>query len=303
MAASIHTVKGDKIFMNLEDLRVFIEVAKEGNITKTADNLNFVQSNVTAKIKRLEQNYETKLFYRHKHGVNLTSTGIILLSYAEQVLHLMNDAEKVLKNSSVPNGSLSIGSMETTAATRLPDILSVYHDQYPQVDLSLQTGATEDLIKSALNRKVEGAFVAGEVNNPELESMDVFQEELVLVSKVNALSSADYEQLKDETIIVFKSGCFYRDTFDKWLGSMGVRPTKIMELNTLDGVIGCVKAGLGISLLPKSVADSLYQNKDINWFTIPKKYGVIFTKFINHKEIVKTRAFSKFVSFIESTIP
>lgn len=288
--------------MNLEDLRVFMEVAKEGNITKTADNLNFVQSNVTAKIKRLEQNYETKLFYRHRHGVNLTSTGKILLSYAEQVLHLMNDAEKTLKYSSIPHGTLSIGSMETTAAIRLPDILSSYHDQYPQVELSLQTGATEALIESALNREIEGAFVAGEVTNPELESMDVFQEELVLVSKKDALSNASYKQLKNETIIVFKSGCFYRDAFEKWLESIGIRPRKIMELNTLDGVIGCVKSGLGVSLLPISVAESLYENKNINWFTLPKEYGVISTKFINHKDIVKTQAFNKFVSIIESTV-
>lgn len=109
------------------------------------------------------------------------------------------------------------------------------------MDLSLQTGATEDLIELALNREIEGAFVAGEVNNPELESIDVFQEELVLVSKMNVLSSADFEQLKNETFIVFKSGCFYRDTFEKWLGSIGIRPTKRMELNTLDGVIGCVR--------------------------------------------------------------
>ncbi|SEH67886.1 DNA-binding transcriptional regulator, LysR family [Halobacillus karajensis] len=288
--------------MNLEDLRVFTEVAKEANITKAAVRLNFVQSNVTAKIKRLEKIYNTKLFYRHKHGVDLTSSGKVLLNYAEQVLQLMGDAEKTLKNSSVPQGTLSIGSMETTTATRLPGILSTYHEQYPQVELSLQTGTTEELIKAALNRKIEGAFVAGEVNHPELEKINVFEEELVLVTKESVLSSTSFEQLKNQTFIVFKSGCFYRDTFEKWLGSKGIRTPKVMELNTLDGVIGCVKAGLGISLLPRSVVDNLNQSKNIKPFTLPQEYGVIPTSFINHKDIVKTQAFSKFVFHIESTV-
>ncbi|GIN92876.1 LysR family transcriptional regulator [Siminovitchia terrae] len=283
--------------MNIEDLRVFKEVAKEGNITKTANNLNFVQSNVTAKMKRIEQKYGTKLFYRHKHGVTLTSPGKILLSYTEQVLQLMDEVEKKLK-SSAPSGTLSIGTMETTAASRLPDILSVYHEQYPEVELALRTGTTEELIESSLNREIDGAFVAGEVNHPELEELEVFEEELVLISKKNILFSLDFNQLKNQIIIVFKSGCFYRGIFEKWLKSEGIIPTKIMELNTLDGVIGCVKAGLGIALITKSVADRLHQSENIKQFTLPKEYGMISTKFINHKDIVKTAAFREFMKGI-----
>ncbi|GGH86590.1 DNA-binding transcriptional LysR family regulator [Pullulanibacillus pueri] len=286
--------------MNLEDLRVFREVANEGNITKTAVNLNFVQSNVTAKMKRLEQKYETKLFYRHKHGVTLTSPGRVLLSYAEQILHLMDEAEKTLKTSGVPSGTLSLGSMETTAATRLPDILSTYHDHYPQVELSLQTGTTEELIKATLDRNIEGAFVAGGVNHPELEVTEVFAEQLILVSKENSLSSLEFDQLKDQTIIVFKSGCFYREVFETWLRSKGIRHARMMELNTLDGVIGCVKAGLGISLLTKSVADQLCKNDHIQQMRLPGEVSTISTKFINHREIVKTSAFHEFIKVIDS---
>ncbi len=287
--------------MNIEDLRVFKEVAKEGNITKTANNLNFVQSNVTAKMKRIEQKYGTKLFYRHKHGVTLTSPGKILLSYTEQVLRLMDEVEKKLKSSD-PSGTLSIGAMETTAASRLPNILSVYHEQYPEVDLALRTGTTEELIKSSLNREIDGAFVAGEVNHPELEEMEVFEEELVLISKKNILSDLDFSQLKNQIIIVFKSGCFYRDIFEKWLKSEGIIPTKFMELNTLDGVIGCVKAGLGIALITKTVADRFQQSENIKQFALPKEYGMISTKFINHKDIVKTAAFREFMETISVRI-
>lgn len=78
---------------------------------------------------------------------------------------------------------------------------------------------------------------------------------------------------------------------------------KMMELNTLDGILGCVEAGLGISLLPKSVVDKLDTNKNIKRITLPQEYGMVFTKFINHKNIVKTQAFDKFISLVESPIP
>ena len=280
--------------MNLEDLRVFKEVAKHANMTKAAESLNFVQSNVTAKMKRLEQKYKTKLIYRHKQGVELTSPGKMLLSYAVQTLQLMDDAEKSLKESHAPSGTLSIGSMETTTATRLPRILSGYHDHYPAVELSLQTGTTKELIKAALKREIDGAFVAGEVRHPNLVKTEAFEEELMLIAKKNSLSNAEFDQLDKQLFIVFKSGCFYRDTLEKWLESKGIIPTRMMELNTLDGIMGCVQAGLGVSLLPKTATDQLNQSKTITRFPLPEPYGKVQTWFIHHKDIVQTSAFCKF---------
>src|SRR5699024_9222478 len=105
------------------------------------------------------------------------------------------DAEKSLKESHVPSGTLSIGSMETTIATRLPRILSGYHDHYPAVELSLQTGTTKELIKAALKREIDGAFVAGEVRHPNLVKTEAFEEELMLIAKKNSLSNAEFDQL------------------------------------------------------------------------------------------------------------
>ncbi|NUU58999.1 LysR substrate-binding domain-containing protein [Paenibacillus agri] len=100
-------------------------------------------------------------------------------------------------------------------------------------------------------------------------------------------------------MIVFESGCFYRDTFEKWLRSKGISPSKLMELNTLDGLIGCVKAGLGISLLTKSAAKHLHQDENIKQFALPNEYAKVSTKFIYHKDIAKTCAFSEFIRVLD----
>ena len=132
--------------MNLNDLLTFKVVAEEKNISKAAEKLHFVQSNITAKIKRLEKTYETQLFYRHRYGVTLTSAGRTLLAYTEQILQLMDDSKKAITYAKTPTGTLAIGAMETTAAVRLPSLLATYKQKYPEVALALQTNSTNTLI-------------------------------------------------------------------------------------------------------------------------------------------------------------
>ncbi len=287
--------------MNLEDLYTFSVVAKEQNISKAAEKLNFVQSNITAKIQRLEKEYHTQLFYRHRHGVSLTSTGKTLLHYTEKILQLMEESKKEITYPKFPSGTLTIGAMETTAAVRLPPLLSAYHKKYPEVDLVLQTDNTDQLIKKVINREIEGAFIAGEINHPALDGIDVFEEELVIICNSNHPSNIeDTNYLRKQNIIVFKSGCFYRKVLEDWLRSKGIIPEKMMELNTLEGIAGCVRAGLGISMLTKSVVDERNQNKELVQYPLPHKKGIVTTRYVYHKDSVKTPAFHEFVHMLTS---
>ncbi|ERI07824.1 putative HTH-type transcriptional regulator GltR [Aneurinibacillus aneurinilyticus ATCC 12856] len=287
--------------MNLEDLYTFSVVAKEQNISKAAEKLNFVQSNITVKIQRLEKEYRTQLFYRHRHGVSLTSTGKTLLGYAEKILQLMDESKKEITYPKFPTGTLTIGAMETTAAVRLPPLLSAYHKKYPAVELVLQTDSTDQLIKKVVNREIEGAFIGGEVNHPALDGIDVFEEELVIICNSNHASNIeDTDYLRRQNIIVFKSGCFYRKVLEDWLRSQGIIPEKMMELNTLEGIVGCVRAGLGISLLTKSVVDGRNQNKELVQYSLPHKEGRVTTSYVYHKDSVKTPAFHEFVNMLTS---
>lgn len=133
--------------MNLQDFVAFYMVAQEKSISKAAARLNFVQSNITAKIKRLEAEYETQLFYRHRNGMTLTPTGETLLTYAKKMIQLLDESKKEIKYTTSPGGTLKIGAMETAAAVRLSAILCNYHTQYPEVEIMLQTNSTEELMK------------------------------------------------------------------------------------------------------------------------------------------------------------
>lgn len=169
--------------MESGDLKIFQAVAREGNITRAAARLGYVQSNVTARIRQLESELNTPLFYRQSRGVALTSAGSNLLKYADQITHLLEEAVKSTQYSEEPSGPLRIGSLETTAAVHLPGIMLDYHKQYPEVKLSLVTGHTSKMVESLLNYELDASFISGPLEHPELEAICAFREELVLVSE------------------------------------------------------------------------------------------------------------------------
>ena len=243
--------------MELRHLRMFCAVAEYGSFTAAAEKIHNVQSNVTMRIKELEAELNQQLFIRQKNGVILTSAGQIFLGYAQRILQLTDESRNALLDNASPRGVLRLGSMETTAAIRLPKVLAKYHEKYPQVQLSLMTGTTNELIKAVESHRLDGAFVGGFHQSASLHQEDIFHEELVLVSGVEFDSlSALIGQLSRQTVLVFRTGCFYRSTLEHWFYQTGVIPGQVMELGTLDGILSCIAAGMGITLLPRSVAES-----------------------------------------------
>ena len=125
--------------MDLVALQIFRTVAECGGISRAAVRLHRVQSNVTTRIKQLESRLGTRLFHRRNRRLVLSEEGRVLLGYAERLLQLSAEAEAALRNT-MPRGALRLGSLESTAATRLPRLLAAYHRAWPEVGVELATG-------------------------------------------------------------------------------------------------------------------------------------------------------------------
>jgi DNA-binding transcriptional LysR family regulator len=168
--------------MDAADLRVFQSVASTGSMSKAALELNTVQSNVTARIKSLEDEVGFALFERTHRGVTLTAAGRRLLPFAARAARLLDDAKRAVADEGTPSGSLTIGSLDTTAALHLSPALAAYVAAYPAVDLSLRTGTTCELIEQVLDRQLDGAYVCGPVDHPDLLADPFVREELVILT-------------------------------------------------------------------------------------------------------------------------
>ncbi|MFB5267776.1 LysR family transcriptional regulator [Paenibacillus enshidis] len=277
--------------MDIRDLQIFLAVANEGSITKAAEKMEYVQSSISIRIQQLEKELKTTLFRRGRQGVRLTTSGEALKSYAEKIVFLTQEAERVVADNSIPRGPLRIGSLETTAAIRLPSILTDYHKSYPEVDLALKTGTTEELIHLVLKYELDGAFVAAPVDHADLNISEVGIEELAFISGGQFPSIDQPEQLQNLTLLVFRVGCSYRRKLEDWLHLQGIIPAKIMEFGTLEGILGCIHAGLGVSLLPRSVVERAMVQYNLRSQEISKTP----TLFIRRKDTYETAAISEFI--------
>ena len=196
--------------MDLQTLILFSEAARTGSFSAAADNLNYAQSNLSSRIKQLEDELGEPLFYRHKRGVHLTAKGRLFYEYAQRILELRDEAVTVIRDMDHPRGRLALGSIEATALHDLPDLLSIYHARYPEVKLSLQTALNDVFEGEVLKRKLDGAFLAGPVLHPDLESVFFRNYRLVLVGGGKEKESNPDRILTEEPLITFPEGSIFR---------------------------------------------------------------------------------------------
>jgi len=277
--------------MEISELKIFLAVAKQGSLSKAAEEIHCVQSNVTARIKQLEERLGVTLFYRKSRGITLTSSGHQLLDYAERIIRLVTEAEDSVTNHNEPKGRLLIGTMETTAAVRLPPLLATYHRSYPQVELHLVTGTSDESLKRLLDYQVDGVLVSGKVTHATLKAEKAYVEELVLVAppSVNSL-----EQINNLKILVFRLGCTYRAQLEGWLKQTGRRPYQIIEFGSVEGILGCIAAGMGISFLPRSVVERPHFQSNYSLHSLPESFSNMTTWFVRRRKEKPNQALSAF---------
>jgi DNA-binding transcriptional LysR family regulator len=282
--------------VELTDLMTFSAVARTGGITRAAEELNTVQSNVTQRIKALEAEIGTALFERHSRGMTLTGAGRRLLPYAQRMAALSREAMLAARDDGGAKGPLAIGSMETTAAVRLPTLLASFHRRFPAVRLSLRTATTADLVAAVLDGSLDGAFVAGPIDHADLIATVAFREELVLVTARHLKSLAELRAATQEsgpTALVFRTGCTYRQRLEQVLTEFGWPSATRFELGTLDGMVGCVAAGMGVTLLPRAVVE---RNDAVSVHALGAAQSRVETLFITRRAAHEYSALRGFVA-------
>jgi DNA-binding transcriptional LysR family regulator len=280
--------------MELSALRIFKAVAEEGSVTLAASRLNRVQSNVSARLTQLEESLGVSLFLRSGRKLQITSEGARLLAYADRLLQLADEAQAAVRPDQKPSGQLRIGSMETTAAARLPQVLAAFNRKHPEVDLILDTAPTDHLLDGVLKHRLDLALVAGPVPHPELEQRPVFEEELVLITNHAHAPVTSPSALQRRTLLVFRSGCTYRRRLESWFAEGDVTPARVSEFGTFEAIIGCVAAGMGVALMPKELLEQRKLAKTVRQHALPPHIAQVETLLVWRRDVLHHAARAAF---------
>jgi len=235
-------------------LKVFVEVANEKSISKAATNLNFAQSNVTSRIKQLEKSIGSSLFHRVPKGVILSQEGEKLYPYALEIIKKIELANYEMKNLNNQK-HLIIGSTESNASTRIVSFLLELHKDFPNMSLELITNTTKEITKRILDYKLDIAFISGFPKNDELLILNKIEENIVLVESKEENSSNNF--------LSFKNGCAYNEFGQEYFKNILNKEFKNLEFGNYETILGCIKAGMGKSILPFSIIKKLKYDKDL----------------------------------------
>lgn len=240
--------------LDLAALQIFRAVATEGSVTRAAERLGRAQSNVTTRVQQLEADVGAALFLREGKRMVLTPEGQTLWGYADRLLALADEARHAMRPD-VPSGPLRLGSMESTAASRLPAPLARLHRQHPDVVLELLTAPTGELLNRLRAHALDAVLVAwppGQPPDPALETLPVFTEDLLLVLPAGHPAAAHPDDVQPGALAVFAPGCTYRRMALDWFAPRHP-PMKPLELGSYHAILANVAGGGCAGVVPRSV--------------------------------------------------
>jgi DNA-binding transcriptional LysR family regulator len=255
--------------MDLSDLTIFRTVAESGGITRAAEKLNRVPSNVTTRIGQLEDDLGVKLFVREGRNIRLSPAGSILLERANQLLDLARETREAV-NENTPRGVLRLGAYESTASVWLPSRLREFQKNYPQVALELHTWSLQNMIAGIVSGALEAALICRNESDARLETIPLYGDEVVLVAPKHKDPLARGNK-DDFVLLSFDDDCPLRHQIERHVREAVRAPSRVVEMSSNHALLGCVAAGMGVGMMPESVLPTFPGHKHLNVHRMPKE--------------------------------
>ncbi len=286
--------------MDLQTLRFFVAAVEKGSFSAAADSLQYAQSNLSSRMKQLEAELGERLFYRDRKGVSLTSKGSAFYEYARKIIDLSEEAVVAMKNMEHACGKLMIGTIEATAFTELPSLLLGYRRENPDVQLSLKVDLNDVFLKPVMERSLDGAFIAGPVIHPELTSIRLKQERLVLVGSRNEAILSAEEILREAPLVTFPEGSIFRRRLELLLASGNLSfQDRMTYVNSLGAMIATISAGVGYGYLPLSIVEPYIREGLVNIYPFEDPYSEYDVVFAYRRDHIMDAAFRNFIGFVQ----
>jgi len=267
--------------INLELYKFFCEVAKCGNFTKAADRLFVSQSAVSQAIMRLEDGIGCRLFNRNARGVQLTSEGEVLYSYADNAVSLIKNAQKKIENmKNLRDGEIKIGASDTVCSLFLLPFLDKFNSMHPEIRISVINRTSRELVKILKSGAVDVSFITIPTEEDAmLEITPVMQIQDCFAAGAKYAHLADsvmrLRDLRKYPILMLEKRSASRNQMDLFLSGYGVEIEPAIELESLALLSEFARIGLGIAATIKEDAQKMLDKHELYELrfleTLPKR--------------------------------
>lgn len=279
--------------MDIRQLKYFLAVAEEGQITAAAKRLNISQPPLSQQLKALETELGVKLLIRNSRNVELTEAGIILRNKSEQILELVTATEKELKDLNKGlEGTLNIGTVGSSAITVLPEKIHDFHEKYPNINFQVWDGSSFRIMELLNNGIIELGFVRTPFNSKLYNSLYIDNSQLkshthdtmVTVAKPELYKgiykdTISLEELRDMPLIIHRR---FETVISEACSKFGFKPKIICKNDDIVSSLTWANAGIGIALVPRTSSTLMYNTnleiREIVQPSIESKSALIWMK-------------------------
>ncbi|MCD2029248.1 LysR family transcriptional regulator [Listeria monocytogenes] len=267
--------------MDIENMKAFNKVAELKSISAAANELHHLQSNMSNKIKNIEKQFQTQLFFRHSNGVELTKEGEKIYKQFKKMILLWEETIDIINNE---EETISIGITQSSLPMEFNTIIKKFYQQFPNKKLSIVSGSTSELIPKIANRELTIAYVA------ELEKENLFQDSQIisqtlswdkLVFAGNTAGKSVQKILAEERLYVFSKQCYSYRALATLINDFNIPNVSISEINIPETLVEICNNELGVGIIPESIALNYHF---LNYETLPTEYAALRKTLIYHAD-------------------
>lgn len=245
--------------MDVRELKIFLTVAEYLHFGRASQACNLSPSALTRTIQRLEEQVGQPLLLRDNRSVTLSPAGEQFRSYARKAVQEWQDFRNTLKQAKEVGGNLSIYASITAVYSLLPNLLEVYRDAYPAVQLEIRTGAAEQAVERLQRQEIDLAVAAlPDRQRSHIEFLPITTTPLVFIAPTGKAAQPGIGSgrldLSSAPLVLPQTG-LSRRRLDKWLKEKRITPNIASEVSGNEAIIPMVRLGIGIGIVPRLVLD------------------------------------------------
>jgi DNA-binding transcriptional LysR family regulator len=247
--------------LDLSQLEIFLSIAEEKSFSRAAEKMLRTQPAISIAIKRLEEELGESLFDRSSKNGSMTEAGKILFSYAQRMLNLRDEArEAVGELRGMFRGRLTIGANESTSLYLLPPLLMEYRKRHPNIKIEVFRNVSEKIPFEVQERNLDFGFLSYDPMNPQLQSMEIHRDELVLVvppkHRLAKQKQVTVKDLGEEQFVAHNVKTPSRTKIFELFAQNRTPLNICIELATLETIKEFVLLGAGIAILPRLAVEA-----------------------------------------------